>query len=574
MSQTAQTTEQEPIQFGNLLSPRLPGLGRLSMPATMFLIVSALVTMILAIFSIWAVLIWVAFSMVLLAPALFPMRDGYGRYEVAWRKLRHSRASSAGETILRQGLVGAVPDGACHLPGIAASTELTSHSDGWGRDFGLLHYPDSDLYACVLMCNPSGFAGLDQDACNGQVAYWAAWLTSLSTVEEIVGMSVVVETVPDSGQRLERAMERGRVGDEGLTDFARDVEEQIHSSSRVASPTLTARLTITLDARVEEELEKGSRIWVRPLEDMASQFADLLPGWTTTLAPTGAGQSVRPATAQEITDATRVAFDPSVAVDVEEAQMAAAAARSAGESGWVALGTGLMWEQAGPIYAESRPDVYVHEGHASRTMQMYLPPSGIFFAESLRPLLEQHKDIERKRVTILYRPETPQASAAEAERQVKAARFKLTQSRHGKAAAEEEYEAARITARQAAKGSPLVRVGMLVTVSASDMTSLRKATRTVRSTLAGAARISLRVPRGSQDYAFLASLPLGVVPHVSARPPRRSRNHVEDARATSVGLGGPDAKESPASTDTLEGLLGDVFNDADLVDAHASEGER
>lgn len=157
---------------------------------------------------------------------------------------------------------------------------------------------------------------------------------------------------------------------------------------------------------------------------------------------------------------------------------------------------------------------------------------------------------------------------------MKAARFKLTQSRHGKAAAEEEYEAARITARQAAKGSPLVRVGMLVTVSASDMTSLRKATRTVRSTLAGAARISLRVPRGSQDYAFLASLPLGVVPHVSARPPRRSRNHVEDARATSVGLGGPDAKESPASTDTLEGLLGDVFNDADLVDAHASEGER
>lgn len=131
MSQMAQTTEQEPIQFGNLLSPRLPGLGRLSMPATIFLIVSALVTMILAIFSIWAVLTWVAFSMALLAPALFPTRDGYGRYEVAWRKLRHSRASSAGETILRQGLVGAVPDGACHLPGIAASTELTSHSDGW-----------------------------------------------------------------------------------------------------------------------------------------------------------------------------------------------------------------------------------------------------------------------------------------------------------------------------------------------------------------------------------------------------------------------------------------------------------
>lgn len=574
MSDTS--TEHKPVQFGNLLSPKLPGFGSLSMPATLFLVVAAAVTMLLSIISIWAVMVWVAISLVVLVPSLVPTRDGYGRYELLWRRLSHSRASSAGETVLRQGLVGAVPDGACRLPGLGAATELTSHVDGWGRPFGLLHYPDADLYACVLSCSPSGFAGLDQETRDSQAAHWAAWMAGLSAVEEIVGMAVVVETVPDSGQRLERAMERGRVGDEHLTDFARQVEEEIHVASQVGSPTLTARLTITLTARVEEDLEKGSRMWVRPLDDMANQFADLLPGWTTGLAPTGAGQSVRPATAQDITDATRVAFDPSVSLDVEEAQMAAAAARATGNPGWQALGTGITWDQAGPIYAENLADVYVHEGHASRTLQMYKPPSGNFFAESLRPVLEQHKDIERKRVTMLFRPESPQASAAEAERQVKAARFKLTQSKYGKAAAEEEYNAAKVTAQQEAKGSPLVRIGILVTVSASDMPSLRKATRTVRSTLAGAARISLRVPRGSQDYAFLASLPLGVVPHVTSRPPRRSRSQVEAARAASVGLSRPSTPQDPTDTDTLAGLLGDVFADdiASTVNTQSTGSKR
>lgn len=560
MTDVTERNEAEAAQFGNLLSPKLPGLGNLSAGATLFLIVAAAMSMLLAIVSLWALIAWVVFSAAVLAPTFFPTKDGYGRYEVLWRKMRHKHAASAGETVLRQGLVGAVPDGDCHLPGLAAATELTSHQDSWGREFGLLHYPHADLYACVLTCSPSGFSGLDQATRDLQAAHWAAWLANMSSIEEVAGVAVVVETVPDSGQRLERAMERGRVDDSRLTDFAREVERQIHDASKVGSPTLTARLTITLTARVEEDMEKGSTVWVRPLDDMATQFADLLPGWTSGLASTGAGQSVRPATAQEITDATRVAFDPSVAVDVEEAQFSASAARAAGDPNWAAKGTGITWDQAGPLYAESLPDVYVHEGHASRTLQMYAPPSGNFFAESLRPLLEQHKHIERKRVTLLFRPETPHASAMEAERAVKAARFRLTQSKYGKAAAQEEYEAAQMTAKQEAKGSPLVRVGMLVTVSASDMGSLRKATRAVRFSLAGPARISLRVPRGSQDFAFLCSLPLGVVPQVTSRPPRRNRSQIEAARGESVGLHRGPVTAAP-QPDTLAGLLGDVFEE-------------
>jgi hypothetical protein len=218
-------------------------------------------------------------------------------------------------------------------------------------------------------------------------------------------------------------------------------------------------------------------------------------------------------------DFTRVAFDPSVAGDVEDAQLAAAS----GEGD----GTGLRWSEAGPIYHEVLDDSYRHDTAISRSWQMKSPPRGAFFAETLQRLLEPHKDIERKRVTLLYRPETPEASAMAAEADVKKARFKATQSRRAKAIDDVELRAAEKTAEQEAMGSPLVRVGLIISISSFDEAALRRASRAVRGGLAAQARIALRLPLGSQDTAFLTGLPLGLVPQHLARVSRRPK---KDAR--------------------------------------------
>lgn len=57
------------------------------------------------------------------------------------------------------------------------------------------------------------------------------------------------------------------------------------------------------------------------------------------LRESGAGQQPTPLTGQDLVDAVRIAYDPTVATDVEEA-------RAAG-------GTGLTWQQAGPTFADS-----------------------------------------------------------------------------------------------------------------------------------------------------------------------------------------------------------------------------
>ncbi len=510
--------ETEAVRYGNLREPKMPGLGRLSFGASVFLVLAAVILMLLCLINVVAGLVWAVVALALAAPTAFPTKDGYGRYQVLWRGRQARAAKRAGKAELRQGIVGATPDGSCRLPGLAAATELTSETDMHGRAFGLLHWPHADLFSVVLSTSPNGFAGQDKRVRDSQVAHWAAWLSQMNTIEELVGAAVVVETVPDSGQRLDRAMERGRSSDENVPEFAQVVEKQIRESYKVGSPTLTCRLTITLTARVEETDGDGAKTWVRSRQEMAEQIGDLLPAWTGSLAATGAGTAVRPCTAQEITDLTRVAFDPSVADDVEEAQLAAAA----GEG----VGTELMWSEAGPIYHEVQPDIYVHESAVSRTWQMKHPPRGAFYAETLQRMLEPHKDIARKRVAILFRPESPETSAAAADADVRKATFKATQGKREKAIASAELDAARQVAAQEAQGSPLVRVGIVVTVSAFSQDALRKASRAVKSGLAAQARIGLRIPRGSQDMAFLTGLPLGVVPQIVGRVPRKHKEQV------------------------------------------------
>ncbi|GAB3583051.1 SCO6880 family protein [Calidifontibacter terrae] len=496
------TTDDE-VRFGQLIEPKMPGLGRLGAGASVFLVIAAAVLMILCMVNLWVGLGWAIFAMAAVAPEAFPTKDGYGRYQSIWRGHKHKAAVRSGHNLVRQGPVGHVPDGSCRLPGVAAATRLETHLDVHGHEFGLIVWEKAELYSVVIQTSPPGLSGIDKSDKDNAVAHWAAWLANLNTIEELVGASVVVETVPDSGQRLSRALDRGRATEESVPPASRVVVEQIRSSYRVGSPELSCRITLTLSARGGHE-ESG-----RSSAEMAEQIGDMLPSWTSSLDMTGAGTGARPCTAAEITDQARVAFDPSVAELVEEVRLA-------GES------TGIDWQDAGPVYATNQRDTYVHETAFSRTWQMRQPPRGAFFAETLQSLLRPHKDISRKRVTLLFRPESPAASAAAADNEIKKATFKATSGRRAKAGAKAQLEAAEMTAKQEALGSPLIRVSMLVTVTAFDADELRRAARAVRSGLSAQARILLRLPRGSQDLAFVTALPLGLVPQVHVRAPSRT----------------------------------------------------
>lgn len=509
---TVEEVESKEVGYGNLIEPKLPGFGRLGFFASAFLVLAAVMLMVLCLFSLVLAALWALFSVVVVAPAAFPTKDGYGRYWIFFRRRSHAASERSGRSRLQQGLVGYVPDGQCRLPGAAASTRLWRGYDIHDREFAMVVWPEAALYSVVLEAFPEGLSGVDKETMDSYVEYWAAWQGQLNTNEEVVGAAVVVETTPDSGRRLRRTIHRGRVTD--APELARTITEQIKQEYRVGSPVTRVWITLTLSgvAAVGDDSDGGEQ---RTPAEMSDLLGDLLPMWSGSLDLTGAGSGCRPCTVEQICDSTRVAFDPSVSELVEEAQLRSQADPDV-------EGTGITWEQAGPIAQHNAYDRYEHEGHLSRTWQMKEPPRGVFFAQTLQSMLLPHKDIARKRVAILYRPESPAMSAQAAENDIKKATFKATQGRRAKAAASVELKAAEKTSMQVALGAPLIRVGLLVTVTAPDEEALKRASRAVKTGLSAQARIALRLPKGGQDYNFVAALPLGMTPQVALRNPGKS----------------------------------------------------
>lgn len=499
MSTEATSERDRPVTFAGLQQPKAPGLHKLSAGATIFLLIAVVLFMTLLIINFWIALGWAVFALILLAPAAIPTRDGYGRYSKMFRRLTFRNADKGGRTTLAQGLTGNVPDGHCRLPGLGANAELLGCTDSHQRSFGLIDW-GRNIYSVVVQCFPEGFGSQEKRDQDAAVAQWGAYLGALNRYTEIVGAAVTVEAAPDSGKRLNRAVLRGRVDE--ANGFSRTVTDQIREMYSVGSPKVTCYLSLTFSGRADKDEDGASD---RSRDEMIDLIAGMLPTLTGDLSATGAGTGAKPCTAQQITDMTRVAYDPAVADLVEEAQL--------GE------GTGLTWDQVGPTHAVNAYDYYEHEGFVSRTWQMREAPPGVFYAETLSRLLEAHPDVPRKRVTLLYRAETPEASRAAAERGVKSATLMATQGRRAAATARLKLKDAERTAEQEALGAPLVRVGLVVTVTTPDAASLARASRTVRGALSSGARINLRLPKAAQDMAFLTSLPLGVVPPVQLRNP-------------------------------------------------------
>jgi hypothetical protein len=128
--------------------------------------------------------------------------------------------------------------------------------------------------------------------------------------------------------------------------------------------------------------------------------------------------------------------------------------------------------------------------------------------------LAPHRDISRKRVTLLYRPHDAARSAELVERDRRDALFAAQGGgRRGPSARNVvSVQAAEQAAREEARGAGLTRFGMMVTatVIGADRDTLRQVESTVDS-LGTASRIVLRRLWGSQSAGFLAALPLGLV---------------------------------------------------------------
>lgn len=402
---------------------------------------------------------------------------------VAFR--RHRRR---GHNLYRSGPLGQLPWGSFQIPGLAAPSRLSEWTDSYGRKFALVHVPSTGDFTVVFSTEPDGASLVDVDQVNSWVANWGGWLANLANEPGAIAAAVTVETAPDTGTRLRREVESHV--DPDSPAVAQAMLREVVATYPEGSATVRAWVSVTFAASVRPGARK------RTPEEMGRDLASRLPALSQSLHATGAG-AARPVTAAELCEVVRIAYDPQAARLLD-------AARAAGET------PRLRWDEVGPSAAEEHYDHYRHDSAVSVTWAMSGAPRGEVYSSVLAGLLAPHRDVDRKRVTLLYRPLSAARSAHIVEQDRRAADFRATSSARPSARAMTDQRAAIQAAEEEARGAGLVNFGLIVTATVTSADRLPDA-RAAIDNLSAAARVLLRPVYGSQASAFAAALPIGLV---------------------------------------------------------------
>ena len=425
-----------------------------------------------------------ALFLLVVPPVLWATRqDRYHRtrgHKLAGRVAR-SRGRAKGNWPYRSGPAGRVPTGRFTLPGILASTTLHEFEDAYRRKVAVIHHPSVGHATVVIRAQPDGASLVDPEVVDRKVTEYGEFQSRMCEEPGLVAFSATIDVAPATASALQDAM-NGRVQPDAPAP-ARQLVAEIVEDAPVGAAELAGWVTLTYAL-------SGHRR--RGLEDRLRELVERVPVITEELERTGAGIA-RPASAQQVCEMVRVAYDPGIQAPLEDA-------RAAG-----ALPT-LSWSDVGPHYADAKPGYYQHDSGYSITWAMSDAPRSHVTHTVLGRLLAAHPALDRKRVTLLYRPLDPGEAARQAEDDLKAAAGYARSE--GTAAGALQLQAAHQIASEQARGASMVDFGLLVTVTVTDPERLADARDAINS---ARGRIVLREMRDAQQAGFAASLPLGIV---------------------------------------------------------------
>lgn len=474
--------------YGNWREPKAAGFGKLSFAASMGLLAAMIgAVLIYTLFGMRWALLFAAVSAGGLWAVSSKDRHGMSVSDRTGTLMRYRRAKRRRATIYRSGPLSVrATHGTCTLPGILSGSTLSEHVDAYERPFALVHHGDGTL-AVLMSVSPAGAGLVDQDQVDREVALWGMWLADLSGELGIVGASVTVESAPDTGARLKREVTSRTSPD--APPVARQVLADVVEEYRAGAAQVRSWVTVVFDPT---RMSVRKRDQAQAARDIASR----LPGLTQTLQATGAG-AVHLMTAPEVCRVVRVAYDPA-----SEALFEQAASR--GEQ------VDISWEETGPVGAEASWDAYRHDSGVSRTWVVTRPPRGVVQSGVLANVLATSRDVDRKRVTILYRPVDGAKAPDLVEGDLNKARARVEAAARPTARDITELQTAQQVAMEEASGAGLVDFGILIT--ATTTSADLEDTASAVASLAASSRLQVRTAFGAQDSAFALALPLGLRP--------------------------------------------------------------
>ncbi|PCC27073.1 hypothetical protein CIK76_18895 [Glutamicibacter sp. BW80] len=396
--------------------------------------------------------------------------------------------------LYRGGPASQLPWGTTQLPGIAAAIRMHEYSDSYNRPFALLFTPISKTYSVVLGTDPDGSSLVDQEQVDLWVADWGNWIRNLSDEPSLIAAAVTIESAPESGAQLRREIEINM--DPNAPAVARAMYQEIQNTFAAGSSSVRCYISLTYAAAPR----KGAAN--RKPDEMAREIASRLPALTADLEFTGAGPAA-PLSAQELCEVIRIAYDPAVAGLIDEAHVRDET-------------PDLLFSEVGPTAHVAAWDGYRHDSGYSKTWGMTIAPRGAIKSNVLSRLLAPHRDIARKRVTLLYKPIETAVSAGLVHSDTRSSSFKLSSSNRPSARDQLAHAAAIKTAAEEASGAGLVNFSVMVTATTLDPEKRDDMVSAIDN-LTATAKLQMRLLHGSQDSAFALALPLGLIPskHVS-----------------------------------------------------------
>jgi hypothetical protein len=485
VSQVIETARDKHRTYGNWSQPRSPGIWGLGTIGTVVVILTPAAMVLAFLVSFTAGLVVGVVGALILLPVGVKI-GGRTLGELMMVRAAFWRSRSRREHVYLSGPL-VEPYGTHRLPGLLAKSELVEAVDGFGQSCAVVILPQSGHYTVILRLDPEGASLVDQEQVDSWVAGYGLFLAQLGHEPGLVGASVTIETAPDPGSRLTTAVESQR--DPNAPALAQQVLDTIIETYPAGSAQVSAWCTLTYRST-------GSR-QRRGRDAMINHVASRLPTLADILRGSGAG-AVRPMTPQEVAETVKIAYDPDVAVRVEQQ-------RAQHQP------TGITWANCGPHADMVSWDAYRHDSGISRVWSLNEAPRGTVLSSVLAQLLAPHGAIQRKRVTLTYRPHSPGEAAKIVDRDLRTAEF-LKDGRRAAGTARDSraIRAAAQAAAEEAEGAGLVRFSLFVSATVKTLADLDDVS-VIMDGLAGTARIDLRPMFNGQRAGFAVTLPVGIL---------------------------------------------------------------
>ncbi|MFK4299435.1 hypothetical protein ABH924_004618 [Arthrobacter sp. GAS37] len=485
-------SEKEKVKFGNWLSAAPATMGGLSMIGWMSVVIAVMLMVVCFIFGnflggLLALLLGLIFVF------LFMFRFGEmdaGR-TIAARVLERAsqkRRKDTGATQYRTGLFSGLPAGQLWaLPGALADIEELNGTDGEGESFTLLHHRSVGKLAATLTCVPDGADLLPQGMLDAQVETFGGWIADLSEDTSIAGATITVESALLSKKPLVQKLE-GHVA-----EWAPAAAKEAHAQATAQLPDFFTDTSV-----------HGTVVWDvksvgEDLEEATAEVAGKLPYHRDFLYASGGGMPAV-GTSEDLARVVQIAYNPHRAIEAATDDL---------------LGheNPMRLSEAGPDYFDDFPTrVAFHDGVASMTAVMVIPPRIHITEKTFKKLFAPATKFLRKRVTVFYRPLSSGEALKKAEQLRRSTRTSASAKSMASAFDENKVQLAKKNESDLVDGAAMQAFSLMVTVTFEPTKkAYREATQKLKNLLEST-KLTYRFVDYGVSSAFHATLPLGILP--------------------------------------------------------------